>query len=67
MLMVMFSFSVLDWKLFLSKFGPIYENYLFNTKLGAYNNSSMLNSMAMLGLEEPYLKIIWSKKSEVSV
>ena len=67
MLMVIFSFSVVDWKPFLNKFGPIYKNCLFNMKLGAYNNSSMLNSMAVFGLEEPSLKSIWSKKSEVSV
>ena len=46
---VMFSFSVFDWKyFFLDKFSPKNQNYLFKVKFGTKTNVNMSNSMMII-------------------
>ena len=49
--------------IFLGKFGPKIQNYLFKVKFRTQTNSIMLNSMVMLSIS--LFGQIWYKKSKV--
>ena len=69
--MVIFNFSVSDWKFLFFKFGPKTQNHQFKLKSGIQTNSKLQSSMVMFPFfifdQKHLFQKIWSRKSKFPV